>query len=89
MRVVLGFATDETAAALGAIPGVISVEPTGRDDESRSYRLQIDPDKASDVQRSVTRLAADSNLTVIDSSLVQENLEDVFLRLVDTKEHAA
>jgi energy-coupling factor transporter ATP-binding protein EcfA2 len=68
---------------------VVSVEATDRDDESRSYRLQIDPDRASDIQRSVTRLAAESNLTVIDASHVREDLEDVFLRLVDTKEHAA
>jgi ABC-2 type transport system ATP-binding protein len=89
MRVVLGFATDETAVALAAIPGVVSVEPTEREDESRTYRLRIDPDKASDIQRGVTRLAAEQNLTVIDNSHVREELEDVFLRLVDTKEHAA
>ena len=37
----------------------------------------------------VTRLAADTDLTVIDNSLVREGLEDVFMRLVDTKERAA
>jgi ABC-2 type transport system ATP-binding protein len=89
MQVVLGFATDETAVALAAIPGVVSVEPTERGDDSRSYRLRIDPDAATDVQRGVTRLAAEQNLTVIDNSHVREELEDVFLRLVDTKEHAA
>ena len=89
MRVVLGLATDETAVSLAAIPGVVSVEPTERDEDSRTYRLRIDPDASANVQRSVTRLAAESNLTVIDNSQVREDLEDVFLRLVDTKEHAA
>jgi ABC-2 type transport system ATP-binding protein len=89
MRVVLGFATDDTAVALAGIAGVTSVEPTERDADSRSYLLRIDPDQASVVQRGVTRLAADTDLTVIDNSLVREGLEDVFMRLVDTRERAA
>ena len=51
--------------------------------------LRIDPDHSAAVQRGVTRLAADTDLTVIDNSLVREGLEDVFMRLVDTKERAA
>ncbi|HEX2844107.1 MAG TPA: ABC transporter ATP-binding protein [Candidatus Limnocylindria bacterium] len=89
MKVVLGFATDDTAVALTAIPGVVSVEPTDRDADSRSYLLRIDPEASAGVQRGITRLAADADLTVIDNSLVREGLEDVFMRLVDTKERAA
>ncbi len=91
MRVVLGFATDDTAVSLAAIPGVLSVEPTDRDADSRSYSLRIDPDASPAIQRGVTRLAADTDLTVIDNSLVREGLEDVFMRLVDggSKESAA
>ena len=89
MRVVLGFATDETTPALAAIPGVTSVEPTDRDADSRSYLLHIAPEQAAAIQRGVTRLAANTDLTVIDNSLVREGLEDVFMRLVDTKERAA
>ena len=89
MRVVLGFAGDETAAALAAIPGVIDVEPAGRDGDARSYLVRIDPAATAGVQRGVTRLAADHDLTVIDNSLVREELEDVFMRLVDPKERAA
>ena len=89
MRITLGFATDDTAVALTAIAGVISVEPTGRDADSRSYLLRIDAERSAEVQRGVTRLAADTDLTVIDNSLVREGLEDVFMRLVDTKERAA
>ena len=65
------------------------MEPTGRDADSRSYELRIDPAQAAAIQRGVTRLAADTDLTVIDNSLVREGLEDVFMRLVDTKERAA
>jgi ABC-2 type transport system ATP-binding protein len=89
LHVVLGFATDDTAVAITAIPGVLSVEPTSRDAQSRSYIVRIAPDASATVQRGITRLAADTDLTVIDNGLVREDLEDVFLRLVDTKEHAA
>jgi ABC-2 type transport system ATP-binding protein len=89
MRVVLGFATDQTAEALAGIAGVRSVEPTGRTSGSRSYELRIDPELSTTVQRGVTRLAADSDLTVIDNSMAREGLEDVFMRLVDSKERAA
>ena len=89
MRVVLGFATDATALGLAAIPGVIAVEPTDRDAESRTYSLRIQADASAAIQRGITRLAADTDLTVIDNSLVREGLEDIFMRLVDTKERAA
>jgi ABC-2 type transport system ATP-binding protein len=89
LRVVLGSATDDTAAALAAIPGVLGVEAAGRDAQSRSYRVRIDPDTSAAVQRAITRLAADTDLTVIDTSVVREDLEDVFMRLVETKEHVA
>ena len=89
MHVVLGFATEATAEALAAIPGVASVDPSDRGPDSRSYVLRIDPNQSARIQRGVTRLAADTNLTVIDNSLVREGLEDVFMRLVDTKERAA
>jgi ABC-2 type transport system ATP-binding protein len=89
MRVVLGSAGDDTATALEALPGVLSVEPTGRDGDVRTYSLQIDPAATAGIQRAITRLAADNDLSVIDNSLVREGLEDVFMRLVDTKERAA
>jgi ABC-2 type transport system ATP-binding protein len=89
LRVALGHATDDTAVALAAISGVLSVEPTDRDTDSRSYLVRIEPESAAAVQRGITRLAADTDLTVIDNSLVREGLEDIFMRLVDTKERAA
>jgi ABC-2 type transport system ATP-binding protein len=89
LRVVLGFAGDDTAASLAAIAGVRSVEPTARSADSRSYLLVIDPQQGAAVQRCVTRLAADNDLTVIDNSNVREGLEDVFMRLVEHKERVA
>ena len=89
LRVVLGSATDDTAVALAELPGVMSVEPTARAGDARTYLLQVVPEHSAAVQRGVTRLAADNEITVIDNSLVREALEDVFMRLVQTKERAA
>ena len=89
LRVAIGGATDDTEAALASVPGVVSVQPTGRDGDARTFVLRIDPAETAAVQRGVTRLAAASDLTVIDNSPVREGLEDVFMRLVDSKERAA
>ena len=89
MNVTLGGATDETARALAALPGVESVESTKRDGDVRTYVLRINPESSNDVQRGVTRYAADSDMTLIENNLVTEALEDIFMRLVDSKERAA
>jgi ABC-2 type transport system ATP-binding protein len=89
LHVVLGGADDDTAVALASIAGVASVEPTAHDAASRSYRLRVETGASATVQRALTRFAADHDITLIDNSIAREGLEDVFLRLVDTKEHAA
>ncbi|HET9436043.1 MAG TPA: ABC transporter ATP-binding protein [Candidatus Limnocylindrales bacterium] len=89
LRVVLGGADDGTGPDLAALPGALSVEATGRDGDVRTYVIRIHPDDASRVQRAITRFAADRDLTVIENGLVRLALEDVFLRLVESKERAA
>ena len=89
LLVTLAPASDTTASALAAIPGVREVEHSSRDGDTRTYRLRIDPEVTGAIQRAVTRLAADEDLTVVTNSLVSEGLEDVFMRLVDVKEHVA
>jgi ABC-2 type transport system ATP-binding protein len=89
LQVSLGGASDETAVELATIPGAVSVEPSGRRDEIRTYLIRIDPEDALRVQHAVTRFAADRELTLVENGLVRLDLEDVFLRLVDPKERAA
>jgi ABC-2 type transport system ATP-binding protein len=89
LRVVLGGADDATTIALTAIGGVESVEPAERDADLRAYVIRVRPGATAAVQASVTRFAADHGLTVTENHLVRLGLEDVFLRLVDTKERAA
>ena len=89
LRVVVGGADDNTGIELAKLPRVRSVEPTERDGELRSYVVTVDPADALAVQRDVTRFAVDHDLTLTENGLVRLDLEDVFLRLVDSKERAA
>ena len=89
LRVAIGGADDSTAVALTALPGVASVEPTERDGDVRGYLVRVHPGTTSAVQAAVTRFGADRGLAVTENHLVRLGLEDVFLRLVDTKERAA
>ena len=89
LRVVVGGADDSTGVDLAAIPGVRSVEPAGRDDAARTYLVRVDPGAISQIQHAVTRYVAARDLTLVENGLVRLDLEDVFLRLVDSKERAA
>jgi ABC-2 type transport system ATP-binding protein len=89
LRVALGGADDSTAVALAELAGVASVEPAERDGDVRTYLVRIQPDDAVRIQREVTRFAFDNDLTLVENGLVRLGLEDVFLRLIDSKERAA
>jgi ABC-2 type transport system ATP-binding protein len=89
LRVSIGGADDSTGLDLAAVEGVLSVEPAAREGDLRTYLVRIHPDEAARVQRAVTRFAATRDMTLTENGLVRLALEDVFLRLVDTKERAA
>jgi ABC-2 type transport system ATP-binding protein len=90
LRVTLVGASDATALELAELPGAASVEPAERDGDARTYVIRIRPEDAARVQREVTRFASDHDLTLVENGLVRLDLEDVFLRLVDSpKERAA
>jgi ABC-2 type transport system ATP-binding protein len=89
LRVVFGGGDDTTGVELAKLPRVLSVEPTERDGDLRSYIVRVDPADALAVQREITRFAVDHDLTLTENGLVRLDLEDVFLRLVDSKERAA
>ncbi|HEX5013530.1 MAG TPA: ABC transporter ATP-binding protein [Candidatus Limnocylindrales bacterium] len=89
LRVVVVGATDATGVDLAGLPGVRSIEPSARDGDVRTYLLTIEPSVAGQIQRAVTRYVADRDLTLVENGLVRLDLEDVFLRLVDSKERAA
>ncbi len=79
----------DVAAGLASVAGVTSVEAGTADGESRSYVLTVAPDAIGAIQRAVQGFAATNDLLVTENSPVHLDLEDVFLRLIDSKEHAA
>jgi ABC-2 type transport system ATP-binding protein len=89
LRVAVAGGDDSTGVELAKLPRVRSVEAAERDGELRTYLLRIAPEDAQAVQRDVTRFAVDHDLTLTENGLVRLALEDVFLRLTDTKERAA
>jgi ABC-2 type transport system ATP-binding protein len=74
---------------LSRLPGVTALEVAAIEADSRSFVLSVAPDAVSAVQRSVAGYAAAKALIVTENSPVHLDLEDVFLRLIDSKEHAA
>ena len=89
LNVVLSGANDTTIDALKTMPGVQSVDLGKHAGDLYAYVLSVEPDKGTAVQRAITRYAAQNDLTVTENHVVTLGLEDVFLRLVSTKEHAA
>ena len=89
LRVVLAGVDDRTHALLGAIPGVTDVRVESSDGQLVAYSVQTVDGQTAAVQRSVTRFAVDAGLTLISNNEASLELEDVFLRLIDTKERAA
>ena len=51
--------------------------------------MRVEAGSTAAVQAAITRYGADHGLTVAENQLIRLGLEDVFLRLVDTKERAA
>jgi ABC-2 type transport system ATP-binding protein len=89
LQVTVAGGEDDTGVALAGLPRVLAVEPAERDGDLRTYLLRIRPEDALAVQRDVTRFAVDHDLTLTENRLVRMALEDVFFRLIETKERAA
>ena len=89
LRVVLGGADAATGAALAELPGIARVEPAEREGELFAFVVQVQPQSAPAVQAAITRFASDRGLIVTENHVIRLGLEDVFLRLVNTKERAA
>jgi len=89
LRVVLGGATESTAAAIRAISGVASVAVISQARDETTYDVTTADGGSGAVQRSITHFAVDSGLTLISNSEETLDLETVFLRLIDQKEVAA
>jgi ABC-2 type transport system ATP-binding protein len=89
LAVVVRGVTDSTAAGLAALPGVASVELESRTGNEATYGVETRPGTTEIVQRAITRYAVDNDLALVSAAPVRADLEEVFLRLIDSKEQAA
>jgi hypothetical protein len=80
---------EATAGGLAALPGVASVQLAERDLDQATFLIQARPGQTDSVQRAVTRYAVESDLTLVTNSPETVDLEEVFLRLIDSRERAA
>jgi len=88
VRVALRGPAESTATALAVLPGVASVSAAGRSEDEWHYDVIVQEGQMGDVQRAVTRYAADAGLTLLGNRQQSINLEEAFLRIVD-KERAS
>src|SRR6476659_943715 len=84
VRVTVRGATESTAGDLAALAGVASLEVVSRDRDLATFVVQARPDQTDSVQRSVTRYAVDSGLILVANAPEKADLEEVFLRLIDS-----
>ena len=54
-----------------------------------TFVLQARPERTEDVQQAVTRYAFETDLILVSNAPEQADLEEVFLRLINSKERAA
>jgi ABC-2 type transport system ATP-binding protein len=89
LRVIVRGDTSGLRAALTGLPEVASATPLPTDDGTSALLVATRPGGLDRVQREVTRLAQDLDLTLIANAPDTLDLEDVFLRLIDQTERAA
>ena len=72
----------EVLAALGAIPGVTSVELTG-ERELDSYVYRLETERNADVRKPLFYAMAEKNWPILGLEAVGMNLEEVFVRITE------
>ena len=89
LEVVLAGADPSTPVALSGLPGVASVRTATRDDAVWTFEVQIGDADPHRIQRAIAAYALTADLTLISAAERSLDLEQVFMRLIDRKEHAA
>jgi ABC-2 type transport system ATP-binding protein len=85
LRVVLGGATPATVEGIRSIGGVTSVSVVSNADGLFGYDVTTVDGASVAVQRSITRFAGESDLTLVNNQQETLDLERVFLGLIDRK----
>jgi ABC-2 type transport system ATP-binding protein len=84
LRVELAGATPETSEQLAGLPGVRAVSNSEVTPGGRTFDVDFGEGSMRDVQAAITRLAAGSGMAVVGARPITLDLEEVFLRLVDS-----
>jgi ABC-2 type transport system ATP-binding protein len=82
--VIAGEAND--SAGLQSIPGVKEVVFGGHEGDKWSYDITAEEGRSRDVQRALTKYAADRGLALLGCDEMRLNLESVFLKLIGAEE---
>ena len=67
---------------LRAIPGVVDVKGGDREGDRTFSELVIEDARALDIQRAITKMAAERGLALVECDKLRLNLEKVFLKLI-------
>jgi ABC-2 type transport system ATP-binding protein len=82
LRVTFAKTDPQVAAALRRIPNVIDCSLFEQTENRTVYIVQTEETAVPQIQRAITHLAADRDLTLITNELMRLDLETVFLELV-------
>jgi ABC-2 type transport system ATP-binding protein len=86
LRVVLAGEAGDTDRWLRSLPGVTAVTVGGCEVDRWTFDLTAADGQTRDVQRAVTRYAADHGLALLGCNEIRLNLEAVFLKLIGAAE---
>lgn len=86
MQVVLAGPTEGVEKELRGIEGVSDITRSKHKGDEWMFDLAVEDNRARDIQRAVTRLAADRGWAVIVCDEARVNLESVFLKLIGSDE---
>lgn len=82
LRITLAGDVKDADKAIQAIPGVLKVTADEGDKDVFDFRISVEDGKTRDVQRAVTKYAADQHLALLGCDEIRQNLESVFLKLI-------
>ncbi len=73
---------EKVVPALSGKAGISSVEALGeRDGDAYSYI--VESERGIDIRRAIFRICADANMPILEMAPLGEELEDIFIRLID------
>ncbi len=79
---------DETSSLLSDVTGVTEVTCTEKENGYTSAHVKTDADDIYDVSRAIFFAFADARIPLLEMSLKEANLEDVFLELTESDEES-